>query len=363
LADGLAAIGERVVVATKVTDPRAALALDLVEERPRDGLTLLRFPRGSFYPDHWARELDELEARLIGREPNVVHAMGSLRFGLLALAVGRRFGAAVVYGMHGADVNAAALEAPGQLAAILRGADALLAVSRDLAERARSMSAVARPVIAIPNAAPVAEPRERGRLRAEMGMPDGVPIVGARLGGSWVKGPDRLQRILTLLSRRYPGPLGLCSFGAPDDGQITGAWQSGSAARDRPFRHLGTLAPARVLDALAAVDLLVIASNHEGTPNLLLEAFSVGTPVASTPAGGCPELLDGSGAGILLSWDEAEAAAAIAGLLDSEDLTAMRERAPRHLGKHFSPERELGAVVDVYRSLVGTASPSVASPR
>jgi glycosyltransferase involved in cell wall biosynthesis len=83
------------------------------------------------------------------------------------------------------------------------------------------------------------------------------------------------------------------------------------------------------LDLLAAADVMVRSSLHEVFPEAYLEALSVGTPVAATPAGDTPDLAEHSGAIELLPFgDPRGQAAVLAALLDDVDRRArMRERA------------------------------------
>ena len=356
IAGGLADCGLHVTVVTKHSRRDAPLGLDVDVERRGERLSVLRFPRGSFYPEHWGRELPELCERLRDRPPDVVHAMGSLRFGQIALAVGRRFGAPVVYGMRGSDVGIAALQNPGRFESVARGASALIAVSEALAERARAQSAFAANVRVIPNSVPPAPRPDRDHLRRRIGLSPDDLWIGACFSGLWKKGPERLRALLACVSRAHAGVLGLCVFGADDGGALIGAWQAERPPSERPFRHLGGLEPRSVLDVLGAVDLLVVSSQHEGMPNLLLQALSVGTPVAATPAGGCREVLEGSGAGILLSWDVEAAARALVEILASGALAPMRERARTRAVERHPPEREISALRELYGSLASASS-------
>lgn len=54
-----------------------------------------------------------------------------------------------------------------------------------------------------------------------------------------------------------------------------------------------------VADYLAVADALLMSSTHEGMPLVVLEAFSMGVPVISTPAGGVSDLIINGFNGIL----------------------------------------------------------------
>jgi len=65
-------------------------------------------------------------------------------------------------------------------------------------------------------------------------------------------------------------------------------------------RFLGAVPQPALPEIYSAADALVLASSHEGLPNVIMEAIACGTPVIATKVGGIPEILTSHEAGILL---------------------------------------------------------------
>ena len=77
----------------------------------------------------------------------------------------------------------------------------------------------------------------------------------------------------------------------------------------------------------SAADLFVLASAHEGCPNVVLEALGCGTPVVATPVGNVPELIDRPEVGIVVERQVPALAEAIAEALSRTwDREAIRAR-------------------------------------
>jgi glycosyltransferase involved in cell wall biosynthesis len=107
--------------------------------------------------------------------------------------------------------------------------------------------------------------------------------------------------------------------------------------------------PARLI---ADANCFVMSSREEGLGTSVLEAMALGTPVASTTAGGLPEMLH-AGAGLLVpSADPAALAQAVARLVSEPTLAREVSLKGSIAVQGFTAERMAEAVATVYRSLV-----------
>jgi glycosyltransferase involved in cell wall biosynthesis len=86
----------------------------------------------------------------------------------------------------------------------------------------------------------------------------------------------------------------------------------------RLARDLGHVDRVRILPAMpqtelaewyAAADVLVLATEREGIPNVIFEALACGTPVVATEVGGIGEVVTSTEAGILMRERSPEALA------------------------------------------------------
>jgi glycosyltransferase involved in cell wall biosynthesis len=107
-----------------------------------------------------------------------------------------------------------------------------------------------------------------------------------------------------------------------------------------------------------ALDLFVQASDYEGTPNSVLEAMAMETPIVATEAGGTAELVhDGVHGRIIpigrvdkLMW------AMSAAMLDPAATRRMMLRARQRVETDLSFETRLRRVEGIYQELVGPAT-------
>ncbi|MGO1510524.1 MAG: glycosyltransferase family 4 protein [Actinomycetaceae bacterium] len=228
---------------------------------------------------------------------------------------------------------------------VARGADLVLPVAPDLADRARRFGARDVEVAVIP--AP--EPRPAGAtpadVRAALGLADGQCLVLAVARLAPQKGLDLLVEAAAvaepLLPRRpdgEPAAVWCIAGGGPLGAEVTAA----AAAADAPVRVLG--ARDDVPDLLAAADVVVSTSVWEGQPISLGEAMHAGAAVVATDVGGTGLVV--GGAAVLTGRDAAEVGRAVAGILtDEAHATRLRDLARRRSG-------DLPSERDLYRQLV-----------
>ncbi len=114
-------------------------------------------------------------------------------------------------------------------------------------------------------------------------------------------------------------------------------------------RFLGPVAHERMHEVYSAADVLVLASDREGWPNVLLEAMASGTPVAATNVWGAPEVVASRAAGVLISDRNPGAIArAVQNLLATPpDRTETRAYAER-----FSWDETTRGQLELFRSIV-----------
>jgi glycosyltransferase involved in cell wall biosynthesis len=116
----------------------------------------------------------------------------------------------------------------------------------------------------------------------------------------------------------------------------------------------------------AAADLMVLPSDREGSPLVLLEAMAAGLPIVATSVGGVPEVVTPRQNGILVAPRDPYALAdGILSVLRDPKLAAqLGMNASRYVAASHSPEGRARALMQVYRELVAPqpAEPTLRSP-
>jgi glycosyltransferase involved in cell wall biosynthesis len=105
----------------------------------------------------------------------------------------------------------------------------------------------------------------------------------------------------------------------------------------------------------ALADMFVLPSLSEGSPNVLLEAMMVGTPIVATAVGGVPDTVrDGRSAMLVPAADPAALANSIGRLMDDPALAeSLKENARADVRERHSPQAYCTALTGIYRELLG----------
>jgi glycosyltransferase involved in cell wall biosynthesis len=185
-------------------------------------------------------------------------------------------------------------------------------------------------------------------LRAQLGVA-GSPLIVSVGNLLPVKGHDLAIEALARL-RQQGLDARLCVIGA---GPLRDELQALASQRglDGEVRFLGALPQEQLAAWYGAADLLMLASEREGWPNVLLESMACGTPVVATSVGGIPEIVDVPSTGRLVA--ERSAAALADAVLDLWRDLPPRDAVCRHarqFGWHETTQGQLNLFQTISRT-------------
>ncbi len=272
-----------------------------------------------------AIEVQVLRDMLVARRPDVIDAHFEYPDGVGAWLAGRRLHIPVVVTLRGKIVSLSrkALRRM-QIACMLRGVAARIAVSRSLADWARRVGGSDLSVHVIPNGVDpdVFHPIDRVHARQSLRWHPGRRYILAVGHQQRVKGFDRVLAITrpvrtAVADARFVlvgSTRGEASFQRTLQELVSNCNQD-SPASD-PFVQLLPPVPAHLLNLmLNAADVMVNASRSEGWCNAITEALACGTPVVATDVGGNAEQIRTPQLGSIVPDDEPEAL--IAAVIDA----------------------------------------------
>jgi glycosyltransferase involved in cell wall biosynthesis len=183
-------------------------------------------------------------------------------------------------------------------------------------------------------------------IRARLGLPPDAGIAASVGSLEPEKDHPTLFRAAKILEARHP--------------QLH--WVVAGAGREQPAleRLREDLGLHHRVHLLGQVDepmglivdanVFVMSSRDEGLGTSVLDAMALGTPVASTSAGGVPEMLT-DGSGLLVSPGDSRAlAGAVSQILDDSALRRSLIENAWTAVRRFSADRMAGEVRNVYRS-------------
>jgi glycosyltransferase involved in cell wall biosynthesis len=197
-------------------------------------------------------------------------------------------------------------------------------------------------------------PGDRAAARRELGLPPDAVVVGMVASFKPQKNHFMLLETASRLRERMPGLVFACA-GEALAGAAGGALGAGTGRHrgvDEYHRRVreaiareGLGDTVRLLGAVAAVerlhaacDLTVLTSDHEGTPNVLLESLACGVPAVATDVGDNARVLGAGRYGALVAAGDAAAmASSVEALLrDPSRREAMGRAARAWVEQEFS---------------------------
>src|SRR5262245_28006219 len=201
----------------------------------------------------------------------------------------------------------------------------------------------------IPNGlgpAPVPRTDQTAAFRERLGIPPGAPLIGWIGRMSEEKRPDVFLETTRLVAARLPEAFFLMAGGGP----LMETMRVRAADLGLGGRLILPGSIEHPEEALAAIDLLVLTSDFEGLPNVIMAAMASARPVVATDGGGCRELVTDPTTGFLARpGDPGDIAARTVALLQLPDRGRKMGAAGRdRVLREFTLERMIRRFEDLY---------------
>ncbi len=195
----------------------------------------------------------------------------------------------------------------------------------------------------------------RSRVRAELGLSADDLLIGAVGRLEPQKRFDLLLEASTALCRTHPR----VHVAIVGDGSLRATLQTQieTLALGRQLRLLGHRDDIR--DLHSAFDLFVQSSEYEGTPNAVLEAMAMETPLVATDVGGTSEIARPDLDGLIVPPHDVPALARAMATAVADDAGARRRVASARVRVEtdLSFARRTRRLEDIYEQIAGARAP------
>lgn len=287
----------------------------------------------------------------------IVHCTEKPRDAFYGLLLARAVGARCVIHLH--------VKAEGWLSPLvrwaMRRADRLIAISSYVAWSMREMGFPAEKISVVPNALDAGrwDPNTSGRgLRADLGLPDEVPVVAIVARVFFWKGHLALLEALARIADQQDFRLLVVGEddprGAPGRPGLTADLRERAQALGIADRVLFTGPRRDVERILAACDVFAMPSHEEPFGMVYLEAMAMARPVVALRSGGVPEIVADGKTGLLAEdGDVPGLAACLRRLLADPELRRRLGAAGlERVRSDFTPQRMARQMAQIYQELV-----------
>jgi glycosyltransferase involved in cell wall biosynthesis len=153
------------------------------------------------------------------------------------------------------------------------------------------------------------EPASRAEMRRELGIAEGVPVIGMTARVSEQKDYITLARA----AKRVLDVVPAARFVIVGDHERHAAHREHFSLVQRELERLGVAQAfvftgfrSDVARVMAAFDVFVLSTHFEGLPLVILEAMAMQLPVVATAVTGIPELITSDSVGLLAPHEDDE---------------------------------------------------------
>ncbi len=292
---------------------------------------------------------------LQGKKIDVLHSHKS-KENLLALLLAGRFGIRfLVRTQHGMPEPRTLKDRAGYRVESMtaRYASRVICVSADLKQRLASKVSGER-LSVIRNSIDLARVQSSftaAEAKMRLQISPECPVVGIAGRLEAVKRVDLFLEVAHRLSRKLPS----ARFVIAGTGREEMALRDSLRGSDLESRTLFLGERDDIYDVLRAMDLLIITSDHEGLPTVLLEALALGVPVVARNVGGIGEAISDNVSGRLVNSADAGAlASASLPLLSAGPLRDRLIGNGMKAVRAFSIAKNAANYMHLYQSIVST---------
>jgi len=356
---GLARRGHDV---TLITGPQAGPEGSLLDAARATGARILVHPHmvRQVSPLHDALELALLVEWFAHDRPQIVHTHSS-KAGILGRAAARLAGVpVVVHTNHGLPFHESQ-PPPVRLAyrslerVASRWADRIVCVGRQMVDTSIAEGLGSARLFTVVRSGMEVErfldgDAEASRLRRDLNLPEGAPVVGTVARLSPQKGPRYFLDAMSQLAVRV-ADLWFLWVG---DGPMRAGLEREARDRRLRVRFTGLVPPERVPAHLGAMDVVLMSSLWEGLPRVAVQAGLCGRPVVAFDAPGVREVVaDGVSGRVVPRADVAAMVEAAEEILRRPDRgRAMGQEARRRLASEFRWEKMVTDLEQIYEELM-----------
>ena len=186
------------------------------------------------------------------------------------------------------------------------------------------------------------------RIRAELGIPMAVPVVGIAARLTTIKRIDRFIRAAAQVRDTAPD----AHFLIVGDGELRAELEQLTAELGLTEHVIFTGWRKDMPELYAAMDVVALTSDNEGTPVTLIEAMAAGKAVVSTDVGGGKDLIEDGLSGRIVANGDELAETALALLSDKQERDRLGREACEFVSAQYSFTRLRSDIDALYKRLL-----------